>query len=45
MKIEDIEKRSLEYAEITAPTYANGDFESTIADAFEHGANWRINSV
>lgn len=45
MKIKDIEKRSLEYAEITAPTYANGDFESTIADAFEHGANWRINSV
>lgn len=40
-----MKKRSLEYAEITAPTYANGDFESTIADAFEHGANWRINSV
>lgn len=45
MKIEDIEKESLEYAEIATPTYVNGDFESTIADAFEHGANWRINSV
>jgi len=40
MKIEDIEKKSLEYAKTATPTYVNG-----IADAFEHGANWRINSV
>lgn len=46
MKIEDIEKKSLEYAEIATPTYVNGDFgKCTIADAFEHGANWRIDSV
>ena len=46
MKIEDIEKKSLEYAEIATPTYVNGDFgKCAIADAFEHGANWRIDSV
>ena len=46
MKIEDIEKESLEYAEIATPTYVNGDFDKyAIADAFEHGANWRIDSV
>lgn len=46
MKIEDIEKKSLEYAKTATPTYVNGDFgKYAIADAFEHGANWRINSV
>ena len=46
MKIEDIEKESLEYAEIATPTYVNGDFvKCAIADAFERGASWRIDSV
>lgn len=46
MKIEDIEKKSLEYAKTATPSYVFGDFDKyAIADAFEHGANWRINSV
>lgn len=46
MKIEDIEKKSLEYAKTATPSCVFGDFDKyAIADAFEHGANWRINSV
>ena len=30
----------------TSPTYTNGDYDCiAIAEAFEHGAQWRINSV
>lgn len=40
MKIEDIEKKSLEYAKTATPSYVFGDFDKyAIADAFEHGAN------
>ena len=46
MKIEDIEKKSLEYAKTATPSCVFGDFDKyAIADALEHGANWRINSV
>ena len=46
MKIEDIEKKSLEYAKTATPSCVFGDFDKyAIADAFEHGANWRIDSV
>ena len=42
MKIEDIEKRSLEYAKTATPSCVFGDFDKyAVADAFEHGANWR----
>ncbi len=46
MKIEDIEKKSLEYAKTATPSCVFGDFDKyAIADAFEHGASWRIDSV
>lgn len=41
-----IERAADVYAAKTSPTYTNGDYDCiAIAEAFEHGAQWRINSV
>ena len=41
-----IEEAADNYAEMTSPSYANGDYANyAIADAFEKGALWRVNSV
>lgn len=46
MKREDIEMKSDQYAQEATPTYVNGDFDrNAIAQSFEDGANWRIDSV
>lgn len=46
MTREQIEKAADDYAANTSPTYTNGDYDCiAIAEAFEHGAQWRINSV
>lgn len=42
----DIESKCQEYAKNATPTYINGDFDRyAIAQSFEDGATWRINSV
>lgn len=41
-----IEKAADRYAAKATPSYTNGDFDTiAIAEAFEHGARWRINSA
>ena len=46
MNKETIEKAAMEYATNATPSYINGDFDRyAIADSFERGAQWRINSV
>lgn len=46
MTNEDIERKCLEYSQASTPAYTNGDFDRyAIAQAFEDGAEWRINSV
>lgn len=46
MTKEDIERKCLEYSQAATPPYTNGDFDRyAIAQAFEDGAEWRINSV
>ena len=46
MTREQIEQAADVYAAKTSPTYTNGDYDCiAIAEAFEHGAQWRINSV
>ena len=46
MTNEDIERKCLEYSQAATPSYLNGDFDRyAIAQAFEDGAEWRINSV
>ena len=46
MTNEDIERKCLEYSQAATPAYTNGDFDRyAIAQAFEDGAKWRINSV
>lgn len=46
MTNEDIERKCLEYSQVATPSYTNGDFDRyAIAQAFEDGAEWRINSV
>ena len=46
MEKEKIERAADKYAEKANPTYTNGDFNTiAIAEAFEHGARWRVNSV
>lgn len=42
----DIESKCQEYAKNATPTYINGDFDRyAIAQSFEDGATWRINSA
>ena len=46
MNKETIEKAAMEYAANATPSYNNGDFDHyAIADSFERGAQWSINSV
>ena len=46
MNKETIEQAADSYAATANPSYFNGDFDKhSIADAFERGAHWRINSV
>lgn len=46
MTREDIERKCQQYAEEAISSYTNGDFNRyAIAQAFEDGAEWRINSV
>ena len=46
MTNEDIERKCHQYAREATPAYTNGDFDKyAIAQAFEDGAEWRINSV
>ena len=46
MTKEDIERKCLEYSQAATPSYINGDFDRyAIAQAYEDGAIWRINSV
>lgn len=46
MKKELIEKAADVYSTTKKPSYTNGDFDRiAIAQAFEDGADWRINSV
>lgn len=41
-----IEKAADDYAAMAIATFVNGDFSRhAIADAFEAGAKWRVNSV
>lgn len=41
-----IEKAADSYAAKATPSYTNGDFDKhSIADAFEHGARWRIEAA
>ena len=42
----DIERKCLEYSQAATPSYTNGTFDRyAISQAFEDGAEWRINSV
>ena len=46
MTNEDIERKCLEYSQAATPSYTNGTFDRyAIAQAYEDGAEWRINSV
>ena len=46
MNRQTIEQAADNYAAKATPSYTNGDFDrNAIAEAFECGANWRINSV
>lgn len=46
MTKEDIERKCHQYAREATPSYTNGDFDRyAIAQAYEDGALWRINSV
>lgn len=46
MNKETIEQAADSYAATANPSYFNGDFDKhSIADVFERGAHWRINSV
>lgn len=46
MNIQTIEQAADNYAAKAKPSFTNGDFDKyAIAEAFEHGAEWRINSV
>lgn len=46
MNKELIERAANSYAAITRPSFVNGEFDrNAIVDAFEHAAQWRINSV
>ena len=46
MNKKTIEKAAIEYATNATPSYIYGDFDRyAIADSFEQGALWRINSV
>ena len=46
MTREDIERKCLEYSQVATPSYTNGTFDRyAIAQAYEEGAKWRINSV
>ena len=46
MTNEDIERKCLEYSQEATPSYTNGTFDRyAIAQAYEEGAKWRINSV
>lgn len=46
MNKETIESAATNYAATANPSYFNGDFDKyAIADAFEAGANWRVNAV
>ncbi len=46
MTNEDIERKCHQYAREATPAYTNGDFDRyAIAQAYEEGAKWRINSV
>lgn len=46
MNKETIEEAADNYAEMTSHSYVNGDYANyAIAEAFEKGALWRINSV
>ncbi len=46
MNRKTIEQAADNYAAKATPSYTNGDFDrNAIAEAFECGANWRINSV
>lgn len=46
MTNEDIERKCLAYSQAATPSYTNGDFDRyAIAQAYEEGAKWRINSV
>ena len=46
MNRKGIEKAVAEYAARANPSFTNGDFDrNAVAQAFEDGAEWRINSV
>lgn len=46
MKKEDIERAADVYSAEKHPSYTNGQYDNiAIAEAFEDGAQWRINSV
>lgn len=46
MNRQTIEQAADNYAAKATPSYTNGDFDrNAISEAFECGANWRINSV
>lgn len=46
MTQEQIETKCRDYSKSATPSFVNGTFERyAIAQAFEDGANWRINSV
>lgn len=46
MTQEQIETKCQDYSKSATPSFINGTFERyAIAQAFEDGANWRINSV
>lgn len=46
MKRKDIENAADIYSAEKKPSYTNGQYDNiAIAEAFEHGAQWRINSV
>ena len=46
MNIQTIVQAADNYAAKAKPSFTNGDFDKyAIAEAFEHGAEWRINSV
>lgn len=46
MTQEQIETKCQDYSESATPSFINGTFERyAIAQAFEDGANWRINAV
>ena len=44
MNKETIDNAAWDYAAKAKPSFTNGDFDKyAIAEAFEHGAEWRIN--